>query len=82
MDVKPRDLHTGYMDRLSQNRFAVPALLLAVIIGGSAALGSWLPLVAALPWLVAIAWFGSRDTGALREFPSAAESARERLWSR
>jgi hypothetical protein len=70
------------MARLSQNRFAVPALVLAVIVGAGAALGSWLPLVAALPWLVAIIWFGSRDTGPLREFPSAAESARERLWSR
>jgi hypothetical protein len=50
-------------------------------VGGSAAVGSWLPIVTVLPWLAAIAWFGSRDAGAAREFPSAAEASRERLWA-
>jgi hypothetical protein len=57
-------------------------LVVALIVAASAAFGSWLPLLATLPWLAAIAWFGSRDTGAPREFPSAAETARERLWAR
>jgi hypothetical protein len=55
-------------------------LVLAVTVVGSAAFRTWLPLLLAVPWLVAIAWFGSRDTGASREFPSAAETARDRLW--
>ena len=58
-----------------------PLLLLALTVGASAAIGSWLPIVTVLPWLVAIAWFGSRDAGAAREFPSAAEASRERLWA-
>ncbi len=70
------------MDRLRIPRFAAPLLVVALIVAASAAFGSWLPLLATLPWVVAIAWFGSRDTGAAREFPSAAETARERLWAR
>jgi len=58
-----------------------PLLLVALTVGASAAIGSWLPIVTVLPWLVAIAWFGSRDAGAAREFPSAAEASRERLWA-
>jgi hypothetical protein len=69
------------MDVLRNPRFAPPLLLLALIVGTSAAVGSWLPMVAT-PWLVAIAWFGSKDAGAAREFPSAAEASRERLWAR
>ncbi len=69
------------MDRIVNPRFAPLVLLLAATVSGSAALGSWLPLLGTLPWLVAIAWFGSRDTGPGREFPSAAETARERLWT-
>jgi hypothetical protein len=70
------------MDSLRKPRFLPLLLVLAAIAGASAALGNWLPLLATLPWLAAIAWFGSRDTGAAREFPSAAETARERLWVR
>jgi hypothetical protein len=77
-----RNLHTESMDRIVNLRFAPPLLLLAAMVSGSAALGSWLPLLGTLPWLAAIAWFGSRDTGASREFPSAAETARDRLWTR
>jgi hypothetical protein len=55
--------------------------LAVLTVGASAAIGSWLPIVTVLPWLVAIAWFGSRDAGAAREFPSAAEASRERLWA-
>jgi len=68
------------MDRLRNPRWLVPLLLLGASASASAAIGSWLPLFASVPWLVAIAWFGSRDTGAAREFPSAAEAARARLW--
>jgi 4-hydroxybenzoate polyprenyltransferase len=68
------------MDRLRIPRFAGPLLVVALIVAASAAFGSWLPVLATFPWLAAIAWFGSRDTGAAREFPSAAEAARERLW--
>ena len=75
-------MHTGLMNSLRQPRFAAPLLLLALIVAASAAFGSWLPLLATLPWLAAIAWFGSRDTGGLSEFPSAAEAARGRLWAR
>jgi hypothetical protein len=70
------------MKRLRQPRFAGPLLVLAVIVAASVGLGSWLPLLATLPWFAAVAWFGSRDIGATREFPSAAEAARERLWAR
>jgi hypothetical protein len=74
------------MDSLRQPCFAAPLLLLAVIVAASAAFGSWLPLLATLPWLAGIAWFGawfgSRDAGGLGEFPSAAEAARRRLWAR
>jgi len=68
------------MERFRNPRLSALLLLLASVVG-SAALGSWLPLIGTLPWLVAIAWFGSRDTGAAREFPSAAETARARLWT-
>jgi hypothetical protein len=63
-----------------------PCLMLpvALVIGAAAGLGafvgSWLPVLFSLPWLVAIAWFAGRDTGQVTEFPSAAETARERLW--
>jgi len=67
------------MARLRNPRFALPLLLLAATVAGSLALGSWLPMLAAFPWLLAIAWFGAGDPGAAREFPSAAEAARERL---
>lgn len=77
-----RNLHTEAMDLLRLRRFAAPLVLIAVTVAASAAFGSWLPLLGTLPWLVAIAWFGSRDIGATREFPSAAEAARERLWAR
>jgi 4-hydroxybenzoate polyprenyltransferase len=70
------------MDSLRKPRFLSLLLVLAATAGASAAFGNWLPLLATLPWLAAIAWFGSRDTGAAREFPSAAETARERLWAR
>jgi hypothetical protein len=70
------------VDRLRIPRFAAPLLVVALIVAASAVFGSWLPLLATLPWLAAIAWFGSRDTAALREFPSAAEAARDRLWAR
>jgi hypothetical protein len=70
------------MYSLRNLRFASLLLILAAIVAASATLGSWLPLLATLPWLAAIAWFGSRDPGAAREFPSAAEAARERLWVR
>jgi hypothetical protein len=70
------------MDLLRKPGLFAPLLLLAITVAASAALGSWLPLVMLLPWLVAIAWFGSRDAGAAREFPSAAEASRERLWAR
>jgi 4-hydroxybenzoate polyprenyltransferase len=70
------------MDSLRKPRFLSLLLVLAAIVAASAAFGNWLPLLATLPWLAAIAWFGSRDTGAAREFPSAAETARERLWVR
>jgi hypothetical protein len=69
------------VDVLGNPRFALPLLLLAGTVAGSAALGSWLPVVGTLPWLAAIAMFGSRDAGAAREFPSAAEAARGRLWT-
>ena len=59
-----------------------PLFFLAGTVAASAAVGSWLPMVTALPWLAAIAWFGSRNAGAAREFPSAAEASRERLWVR
>lgn len=70
------------MDTLRKPGLAAPLLLLAVTVAASAAVGSWLPMVTILPWLAAIAWFGSRDAGAAREFPSAAEASRERLWAR
>jgi len=70
------------MDLLRKPGLVAPLFLLAVTVAASAALGSWLPMVTALPWLAAIAWFGSRDAGAAREFPSAAEASRERLWAR
>jgi hypothetical protein len=69
------------MDTLRKPGLAAPLLLLAITVAGSAAVGSWLPMVTTLPWLGAIAWFGSRDAGAPREFPSAAEASRERLWA-
>jgi hypothetical protein len=69
------------MEMLSKPWLGAPLLLVAVTVAASAAVGSWLPIVTVLPWLVAIAWFGSRDVGAAREFPSAAEASRERLWS-
>ena len=68
------------MDRLRNPRLLLLLLLLAASISGCAVIGSWLPLLASAPWLVAIAWFGARDTGAAGEFPSAAEVARGRLW--
>jgi hypothetical protein len=68
------------MDRLRIARFAAPLLVVALIVAASVAFESWLPVLATLPWLAAIAWFGARDMGAAREFPSAAETARERLW--
>jgi hypothetical protein len=70
------------MDRAGIPRFGAPLLVVAPIVAASAAFGSWLPLLAALPWVAAIACFGARDMGAAREFPSAAETARERLWGR
>jgi hypothetical protein len=70
------------MDSLRNPRFLALLLVLGTIVAASAAFGNWLPLLATLPWLAAILWFGSRDTGALREFPSAAEAARDRLWAR
>ena len=70
------------MDTLRKQRFLWLLLVLAAIVAASAAFGNWLPLLGTLPWLAAIVWFGSRDTRALREFPSAAEAARERLWAR
>jgi len=69
------------MDRFRNPRLSALLLLLASVVAGSAALGSWLPVIGTLPWLVAIAWFGSRDPGAASEFPSAAETARARLWT-
>jgi hypothetical protein len=69
------------MERLGKPGLVAPLLLAALTVAASAALGSWLPIVTVLPWLVAIAWFGSRDAGAAREFPSAAEASRERLWA-
>jgi hypothetical protein len=69
------------MEMLRNPGLGVPLLLVAVTVAASAAIGSWLPMVTVLPWLVAIAWFGSRDAGAAREFPSAAEASRERLWA-
>jgi hypothetical protein len=69
------------MEMLRKPWLGAPLLLVAVTVAASAAVGSWLPIVTVLPWLVAIAWFGSRDAGAAREFPSAAEASRERLWS-
>jgi len=69
------------MDMLRKPGLFAPLFLLAVTVAASAAVGSWLPMVTALPWLAAIAWFGSRDAGAAREFPSAAETARARLWT-
>ena len=69
------------MDRFRNPRLSALLLLLASVVAGSAILGSWLPLIGTLPWLVAIAWFGSRDSGAAGEFPSAAETARARLWT-
>ena len=68
------------MDKLRNPRLLLPLLLLAASVSACAAIGSWLPLLASAPWLVAIAWFWSRDTGPDREFPSAAEVARGRLW--
>jgi hypothetical protein len=70
------------MDSLRNPRLAALLLVFVVVAAASAALGSWLPLLGSLPWLLAIAWYGSRDAGASREFPSAAEAARERLWAR
>jgi hypothetical protein len=70
------------MDQLRKPGLVAPLLLLAITVAASAALGSWLPMITVLPWLVAIVWFGSRDAGAAREFPSAAEASRERLWTR
>jgi hypothetical protein len=69
------------VETLRKPGLVAPLLLLALTVGASAAIGSWLPIVTVLPWLVAIAWFGSRDAGAAREFPSAAEASRERLWA-
>jgi hypothetical protein len=66
--------------RLAPVLLAPVLLVLAVTVAGSAAFRTWLPLLLAVPWLVAIAWFGSRDTGDSRGFPSAAEAARDRLW--
>jgi len=68
------------MDKLRKPRLLLPLLFLAASGSACASIGSWLPLLASAPWLVAIAWFGSRDTGPDREFPSAAEVARGRLW--
>lgn len=69
------------METLRKPGLVAPLLLVALTVAVSAAIGSWLPMVTVLPWLVAIAWFGSRDAGAAREFPSAAEASRERLWA-
>jgi hypothetical protein len=70
------------MDSVRKRRFLSALLVPGAIVAATAAFGNWLPLLATLPWLAAIAWFGSRDVGAAREFPSAAEAARERLWAR
>jgi hypothetical protein len=70
------------MDMLRKPGLVAPLFLLAITVAASATLGSWLPMITALPWLAGIAWFGSRDAGAAREFPSAAEASRERLWAR
>jgi len=70
------------MSKLPIARLVAPLILLVVTVSRSVAVRSWLPLLASLPWLAAIGWFGSRDAGAAREFPSAAEAARERLWNR
>ena len=64
------------MEMLSKPGIGAPLLLVAVTVAASAAVGSWLPMVTVLPWLVAIAWLGSRDAGAASEFPSAAEASR------
>jgi len=69
------------MEMLRKPGIGAPLLLVAVTVAASAAVGSWLPMVTVLPWLVAIAWLGSRDAGAAREFPSAAEASRKRLWA-
>jgi hypothetical protein len=70
------------MDSFRKPGMVAALLLLAAIGIGSAALGTWLPLLASGPWLAGVAWFGARDSGATREFPSAAEASRERLWAR
>jgi hypothetical protein len=69
------------MDLFRNPRFAPPLFLFAAAVAGSAVLGSWLPALGTLPWVAAVAWFGSRDTRADHEFPSAAETARARLWT-
>ena len=69
------------MEMLRKPGVGAPLVLVALTVAASAAVGSWLPMVTVLPWLVAIAWFGSRDAGAAREFPSAAETTRARLWT-
>jgi len=82
LDSHCPSLHTGCVDSLRNPTFASLLLLLAGIVAASAAFATWLPLLATLPWLVGIAWFGSRDPGAAHEFPSAAETVRDRLWAR
>jgi len=78
-------LRVGTLDPMRSLRgrtiVAPTLLLLGVIALGRVAFGTWLPLLACLPWLAAIVWV-SRDAGATREFPSLAEAARERLWAR
>jgi hypothetical protein len=69
------------MSRIRQSRLWVQLLLVISATAGLTALaGSWLPLLAAAPWLGAIVCFASRgDAADVETPPSAAEAARRRL---
>jgi hypothetical protein len=68
------------MDMLRQRRLLVQLLLvISAIAGLTAATTNVLPLVACVPWLVAIVFFAVRNgPGDPDALPSAAEAARRR----
>jgi hypothetical protein len=62
-------------------RLLVPVLMVGASCALATTIGGWLPLLA-LPWLLVLTWWAQRDPGDAREFPSAAEASRARLWLR
>jgi hypothetical protein len=59
----------------------VAPAMIAVICALAATIAGWLALLT-LPWLAALVYVSRKDPGDVREFPSAAEASRDRLWTR